>query len=410
MPTTSDADGLRYCDNIIGNTRRMGTLIDDLLSFSPRTLAPGAAPRHGALAQSAFGEITTDDQRGTGSLHRRRPAAVTGDPPCSVRCGSTSFPTRSSSARRHPPRHQVGRFAGDREMVYSVRTTARVRHAQHAGKLFQVFERLHDGDYEGSGIGLAIVRRAVEAHGGRAWAEGAPGEGATFFFSLPDAGPLRERGIMSRVQVDLRLRSLDHFFRTPDVDPFSDPCASRRAGHRVCAGLCRRRARRRACGDRRHAPPGRRSTPAPPTGCAPPSSLLRRAPEHGRPRLAAQQRPRLAHARVLGRRGRALRLARAALLQSRRILRYQAGLSVAAWVLLWHPLEALVFNRWDFRLDRRVLRTIRDRSSAAWQGSRTTSPERRSTLRAPKARCWSRARALPLVAATWIDEGRWTAA
>lgn len=39
------------------------------------------------------------------------------------------------------------------------------------------------------------------------------------------------------------------------------------------------------------------------------------------------------------------------------------GLSIAAWVLLWHPLEALVFNRWDFRLDRRVLRTIRDKAS-----------------------------------------------
>ena len=44
------------------------------------------------------------------------------------------------------------------------------------------------------------------------------------------------------------------------------------------------------------------------------------------------------------------------------------GLSIAAWVLLWHPLEALVFNRWDFRLDRRVLRTIRDSSSVRVEG------------------------------------------
>jgi hypothetical protein len=50
------------------------------------------------------------------------------------------------------------------------------------------------------------------------------------------------------------------------------------------------------------------------------------------------------------------------------------GLSIAAWVLLWHPLEALVFNRWDFRLDRRVLRTIRDRSSVRVEGVADDEP------------------------------------
>ena len=56
---------------------------------------------------------------------------------------------------------------------------------RYRDKLFQVFERLHPGEYPGSGIGLAIVRRAVEAHGGRVWAEGEPGKGATFSFALP---------------------------------------------------------------------------------------------------------------------------------------------------------------------------------------------------------------------------------
>jgi PAS domain S-box-containing protein len=194
--TAIGPDGLRYCDNIIGNTRRMGQLIDDLLAFSRlgRSRLAREPVDMTALAHSAFGEITTEGQRGSVSLAVGALAPATGDPTLlrQVWANLLSNALKFTSGVQHPA-ISVECVTSGGEMIYSVADNGPGFDMDHSGKLFQVFERLHGADYEGSGIGLAIVRRAVEAHGGRTWAESAPGEGATFYFSLPAAGPPQER-------------------------------------------------------------------------------------------------------------------------------------------------------------------------------------------------------------------------
>jgi PAS domain S-box-containing protein len=170
------------------NLARMGKLIDDLLNFA----LIGRRPLHKqpiALwdmvravlhelphSPSVVYEVSPDELR---TVHAD---------PALLKQVLTNLLDNALKFSRHadPPRIQIGCERRADQTAYFVRDNGVGFDPQHAGKLFGVFERLHTAaEFEGTGVGLAIVKQIVERHGGQVWADAAPGRGATFFFTLP---------------------------------------------------------------------------------------------------------------------------------------------------------------------------------------------------------------------------------
>ena len=194
-----DDTGRSYTDRIQTATERMGTLIDDLLSLAQVSRAD---MNLGLVDLSA--EVTAI----SAELHDREPGRVVrfaiGD---GVRVIADRSLIRSVlqnlvenawkfTAKREDATIEFGiTAAADTEACYYVRDNGAGFDPAFAGKLFEPFQRLHAfTDFPGTGIGLASVQRIIERHGGRVWAEGAVGHGATFYFTLSPAPPRIEGG------------------------------------------------------------------------------------------------------------------------------------------------------------------------------------------------------------------------
>jgi PAS domain S-box-containing protein len=187
-----DPTGQRYLKTISTSAKRMGTLIDDLLVFSRigRAEMRRMNVDLNAVAREAIAEVQQDaGDRKIVWKHQPLPV-VTGDPALLRQVFVNLISNAVKYSRpRNPSVIEIGTVNGaPAETVVYVRDNGVGFEMAYADKLFGVFQRLHRADeFEGTGIGLANVRRVVSRHGGRTWAEGRLGEGATFYFSIPIA-------------------------------------------------------------------------------------------------------------------------------------------------------------------------------------------------------------------------------
>jgi PAS domain S-box-containing protein len=190
FPDRLDAKARTYIAGAFDGATRMERLISDLLDFS-RVATQGDAFLPADL-EEALGQALRNLEAGVQSTL----AAVSHDPlpTLSVDAGQIRqlFQNLIGNALKfqgeQPPTIHVGAQRQDGRWVFSVRDNGIGIEPQYYEKIFQVFQRLHTRQaYSGTGIGLAICKKIVERHGGTIWVESQPGQGSTFYFSIPEA-------------------------------------------------------------------------------------------------------------------------------------------------------------------------------------------------------------------------------
>ena len=188
-----DAEGRRYLDRVRAGTQRMGTLIDDLLRLArvSRAQLERAPVDLGALALDVAEELRRANPGRDVELVIARPAPAVGDAQLlrvvleNLLGNAFKFTGKTPHARI-----EFGERSAEGVRSFFVRDNGAGFDMEYSKKLFGAFQRLHSTtEFEGTGIGLATVQRIVARHGGRIWGEGAPNQGATFFFTLEEPSP-----------------------------------------------------------------------------------------------------------------------------------------------------------------------------------------------------------------------------
>jgi PAS domain S-box-containing protein len=185
-----DEEGKKHLGFVRQSAQQMAVLIDDLLALSRVTRAE---LRHepvnlSALAGAAMSRLQRADPERVVEIAIQPYLASEGDPRLLEIMFDNLFGNAwKFSSKRSDARIEFGMWSHPGAHAYFVRDNGAGFDMTYANKLFGVFQRLHSGaEFEGTGIGLATVQRVVRRHGGRVWAEGEVGRGATFFFTLHD--------------------------------------------------------------------------------------------------------------------------------------------------------------------------------------------------------------------------------
>jgi PAS domain S-box-containing protein len=185
-----DQEGKRICGIIQNNATKMGQLIDDLLAFSRLIksdinvsaidmddLVKNVIADFGMTTDLSTKKITIDqlpETRGDRNMMKQ------------VWVNLISNALKYSSKNKYAE-IEIGCFKKDEADVYYIKDNGVGFNMDYAHKLFGVFQRLHGvNDFEGTGVGLAIVHRIISRHQGKIWAEGEVGKGASFYFTLPN--------------------------------------------------------------------------------------------------------------------------------------------------------------------------------------------------------------------------------
>jgi len=184
-----DDEGRRLLDVVRSEAQRMGQLIDDLLDFSRlgRQVLKATKCDLTALTQNVFDSLEAPLRSRVTHFDLKPLPPAYGDPAMLRQVLFNLIANAVKFSRHAPlPAVEIGSTAGDGMITYYVKDNGVGFDPRYVHKLFGVFQRLHsESEFEGTGVGLALVQRIIRRHGGNVWAEGKVNAGATFYFTLP---------------------------------------------------------------------------------------------------------------------------------------------------------------------------------------------------------------------------------